>query len=234
MNKPIRSLLSLVATLAAGLSLQAQPAVKLLVVDMNKVLENYYKSEDMSAKLNADAQKVQEQFNDYKKQIDAIGEEAKGLIEQSRNTILTPENRTKAEQDAQKKLQEYQQRQGEAQNYAATNQRNLQQRVKNFRDIVFEEITKVVKDIAKARGATLVLDKAGITASGIAGVVYADGAYDITDDVLKEVNKDRPAPAPAAAAPAATAPATATTPATKAPVQFNVPSVTKPADAKKP
>ncbi|MFI5335458.1 MAG: OmpH family outer membrane protein [Opitutales bacterium] len=226
MNKLIRSILTLAATLAAGLGLHAQPAMKLLVVDMAKILDNHYKTEEAQAKFNETAQKVQEQLNEYKKQIEGIGEQAKDLDEQSRNTVLTPENRAKAEQDKQKKIQEYQQRSAEAQNYAANNQRSLQQRMKNYRDLIFEEITKVVKDMAKARGATLVLDKSGLTLSGIPAVVYSDNAYDITDEVLKEVNKDRPAPAPAATTPPAATPA-ATTPAPAAPAQFTVPNVTK-------
>ena len=47
-------------------------------------------------------------------------------------------------------------------------------------------------------------------AGRIPAVIYADPAYDITEQVIAEVNKDRPpAPAPAAT-PAATTPAPAT------------------------
>ena len=40
---------------------------------------------------------------------------------------------------------------------------------------------------------------------GISNVVYVDAGFDITDEVMKEINKDRPAPTAAvpAAAPAA-------------------------------
>jgi outer membrane protein len=225
MNKLIRPFLAAVA-LAAGVALQAETAVKLLVVDMAKVLDNHYKTEEVTAKLNAEAQKVQEQLNDYKKQIDGLGEEAKALMEQANNSILSPEKQAKAKEDAQKKIQEYQQRNAEAQNFSVNNQRQLQLRMKNYRDLIFEEITKSVKDIAKTRGATLVLDKSGLTLSGIPAVVYNDAVFDITDDVLKEVNKDRPAPAAPAtpSAPAASAPAPANNPA---PAQFTVPNVTK-------
>ena len=50
-----------------------------------------------------------------------------------------------------------------------------------------------------------VVGPTGPTGIGISGLVYADPGYDITDDVMKEINKDRPASAPAApaAAPAA-------------------------------
>jgi len=66
-----------------------------------------------------------------------------------------------------------------------------------------------VKNVARAKGATIVLDKSISPLTGVASIIYNDDSYDITDEVLKEVNKDRPpappipAPAPAAAAPAA-------------------------------
>ena len=65
---------------------------------------------------------------------------------------------------------------------------------------------------AKRKGATLVIDKSGPTVLGIPAVIYADSAYDITDEAMAEINKDRPA-APAAATgtgPAATPPAAST------------------------
>jgi outer membrane protein len=65
---------------------------------------------------------------------------------------------------------------------------------------MLEEISKVAAEVAKRKGATLLFDKAGPTAIGISNVIFADPGFDITDDVMKEVNKDRPAGAPAASA----------------------------------
>jgi len=73
-----------------------------------------------------------------------------------------------------------------------------------------EEISKVAVDIAKKKGATFLIDKSGPTLIGVSNVLYSDPAYDITDEVAKEVNKDRPTTPPAttpAAAPKADAPA---------------------------
>jgi outer membrane protein len=70
---------------------------------------------------------------------------------------------------------------------------------------MLEEISKVATEVAKRKGVTVLLDRAGPTAIGISSLIYADASYDITEDVLKEVNKDRPAGAATApAAPAAT------------------------------
>ena len=100
--------------------------------------------------------------------------------------------------------------QADAQNFRVNTQRSLQQRAKIHRDSIMEEIMKVVNDIARQRGATLVLDKSGPSVFGVPVVLHSDPAYDITDQVMAEVNKDRPAGSAAApsAAPAASSPAT--------------------------
>ncbi len=237
MNKMIRTLITLAAFGAGSTALLAQPAVKLVVVDMAKVYDSHYKTEEANAKFRDAEQKAQEQVEELNKQGQSLVDEYKELMEQSKNTVLTPEARSKAENDAQKKLEDIQRKQGEVQNFRTNTQRSLQQRIKTHRDLLLEEITKVVNELAKRQGATLVIDKSGPTLFGIPSVLYSDAAYDITDAVVKEVNKDRPAAAPAAVtpAPAATKPAAASTP--PAPTSFSVPNVSAPAKtdpAKKP
>jgi outer membrane protein len=233
MNKMIRTLITLAAFGAGSTALLAQPAVKLAVVDMAKVYDNHYKTEEANAKFRDAEQKAQEQVEELNKQGQTLVDEYKELMEQSKNTVLTTEARSKAEADGQKKLEDIQRKQNEVQNFRTNTQRSLQQRIKTHRDLLLEEISKVVNDIAKQKGATLVIDKSGPTLFGIPSVIYADAAYDLTDEILKEVNKDRPPAAPAAAPGAKTPAPAAATPA----APFTVPNVgTPPAktDPKKP
>lgn len=230
MHKTIRTLITLAALAAGSTTMLAQPAIKLVVVDMAKVYDGYYKSEDGNAKLRDAEQKAQEQVEELNKQGQALVDEYKELDEQSKNTVLTADARSKAQTEAQKKLEEIQHKQSDVQNFSVKTRNSLQQRMKIQRDLLLEEITKVVNDIAKRKGATLALDKSGPTLFGISGVLYADASYDVTEEVLKEVNKDRPAGTPAAAAPAAAAPA----PGSSAPAPaFSVPNVGPKPEAKK-
>jgi outer membrane protein len=222
MNKLVRTLLLLAACSLGTAFAQTPPAFKLLVVDMAKVLNGYYKTEDNNTKFNEAAQKAQEQLDEMNKQMQANADQYKEFVEKSRNSVLTQEVRTQAEQDAQKKMEELQRMQAEAQDFRAKTQRSLQQRMNTARELLFEEIGNVVKEVARARGATLVLDKSGPSLIGIPAIVYSDPAYDITDDVIKEVNKNRPPPAPSTPAPGA-APADKSSPA-----PFSVPNVTPP------
>lgn len=206
MKNLIRTLLALAALSAGSAALRAQPAVKLVVVDMAKVFDSHYKSEEANVKFRDAEQKAQEQAEELRKQGQILVDEYKELVEQAKSTLLTAEARTKAEADAQKKLEEIQRKQNDVQSFVQNTQRSLQQRIGTHRDLLLEEISKLVVEISKKHGATLVLDKSGPSAFRIPVVLYVDAAYDITDEVIREENKDRPL-VPAAAAPATPAPA---------------------------
>jgi outer membrane protein len=231
MNKIIRTLITLAVFGTGSTALLAQPAVKLVIVDIAKVYDTYYKTEEGNAKLRDAEQKAQEQVEELNKQGQALVDAYKELVEQSKNTVLTPEARSKAEAESQTKLEEIKRKQADVQNFHNNTQRSLQQRGKIQRDLLLEEISKVVSDLAKQKGATLVLDKSGPTLFGIPGVIYADASYEITEEVVKEVNKDRPAAtAPATPASGAKPP----TPAAASPAPFTVPNVGAKPEPKKP
>jgi outer membrane protein len=82
---------------------------------------------------------------------------------------------------------------------------------------MIEEISKVAVDIAKKKGATFLLDKSGPTLVGVSNVLYYEPDLDITDEVMTEINKDRPAVTPT--------PVTTTAPDTDAP-KIEVPGIT--------
>jgi outer membrane protein len=228
MHKALRSLATLAALFVGAALSHAQPALKVVVVDMAKVYDTHYKTEEANAKFNDAAQRAQEQLDQLNKQIQTAADEFKALVEESRSTVLSEQARTQATANAQKKREDIERMNAEAQNFRANTQRSLQQRAKNHRDLIMDEIMKVVNDIARARGATLVLDKSGPSVFGVPVVLYSDASYDITEDVVKEVNKDRP-PAPPAPATSGGAAAPGSAPATNPPAAspggFTVPNV---------
>jgi outer membrane protein len=215
MKYSIKSFLA-VATLAAfAVGASAQPAVKILVVDMAKLYDTHYKTIEQNAKIQADDQKAQEEVEKMNKEGNALVEEYKGLNDQSNNPALSTEAKAKAQETAQKKLEAIQGKQREVQTFIQNTRNSLSQRLNNFRSIMLEDISKSATEIAKRKGATLLMDKAGPTGIGISNLIFADPAYDITDEVMKEINKDRPAGAPTA--PAAAPAASGATPAVTVP-----------------
>jgi outer membrane protein len=208
MKNPIRTLSALLALGAASIAAQAQPAIKILVVDMAKLYDTHYKTIEQTAKLQADDQKASEEVTRMNTEGNALVEEYKALNDQATNNpALTPEAKAKAAAEAQKKYEAIQQKKNEVGTFVQNTQRSLQQRLQTFRSLMLEEISKTAADVAKRKGATLLIDKAGPTIIGISSIIYSDPSYDITDEVQKELNKDRPANAPTTAAPMSASPA---------------------------
>jgi outer membrane protein len=185
---------------ATALTAVAQPAPKIFVVDMAKLLDSHHKTEEQNAKLKGDEQKAREQIEQLNSEGNALVEEYKATVEKAKNPALSNDAKTKAEAEAQGKLEEIQKKQNQVQSFQQQTQRAFQQRIKSFRDLMLEEIGKIATDIAKKKGATILLDKSGPSLIGISNLIYFDPSYDITEEVLKEINKGRPAGSTAAAA----------------------------------
>lgn len=229
MKNPIPSLVALAVFGAFTLTAHAQPAVKILVVDMAKIYDTHYKTIEQNAKIQSDDQKAQEEVDKMNKEGNALVEEYKALNDQSTNPALSADAKSKAQNDAQKKLESIQQKKNEIGTFIQNTRNSLQQRLQTFRSLMLEEIGKIAAEVAKRKGATILLDKAGPSLIGISNLVYSDPGFEITEDVVKEINKDRPAgttSAPAAtSATGAGAPAPAATPASAVSPKITVPNV---------
>jgi outer membrane protein len=207
MKKSIQTLVAVAAIALTTLTTHAQTAPKILVVDLAKLFDNHWKTQEQQAKLKADGAKAQDQIAALQKDGNALVDQFKELDEQSKNPTATAEAKAKAQTDAQKLYDQIQQKRSELNSFAQNTQSTLRQRFETFKTLMIEEITKTAVDIAKKKGATFLLDKSGPTLVGVSNILYFDPSLDITDEVMAELNKDRPAvtPAPASttAAPAA-------------------------------
>lgn len=220
MKNSIKSIVTLAAAAALTLGASAQPAPKVLVVDVAKLYQGHWKTADMQAKLQSDEQKAQEEIERMNKEGNAIVEEFKSLSEAVNNPTLSADGKAKAQAEAQKKYEAIQAKQRDVQTFVQNTRNTLGQREGNFRGMLLEDISKVAGEIAKKKGANILLDKSGPSGHGISNLLYLDPAFEITDEVAKELAKDKPAgSATPAATPAAMAPATAapSTPAVTVP-----------------
>jgi outer membrane protein len=214
MKKSIQSLLVVAALTCLSMTAHAQTGPKILVVDLAKLFDNHYKTQEQQAKLQADEAKAQDQLAVITKEGNALVEQFKELDEQSKNPTATAEAKAKAQGEAQKKYEEIQQKRGEQNSFIQSTRNTLQQRFQTFKQLMVEEITKIAVEIAKKHGATFLLDKSGPTLVGVSNVLYYDPSLEITDEVMAEINKDRPAitPTPTSATPTSTAPTSSDTP----------------------
>ena len=88
MKKTITSL-SLFAAIALSAVVAQAAAPTILVVDMAKLYDSHYKTDEQNAKLRADEQKAQEEIEKMNKDGNVLVDEYKGLSEQANNPSLT-------------------------------------------------------------------------------------------------------------------------------------------------
>lgn len=216
MKKLFSALLAAVALAGFAASpAVAQPELKVVVVDMAKLLDGHPKTEEQNAKLKGDESRANDELEKINKEGQALVEELKKMEEDTKNPALATEAKEKLQADMRAKIEEIQKKQNEVQSFRGNTQRSLQQRIQNFRKLMFEEISVTVTEVAKKKGATLVLDKSGPSLIGINPVVYADASFDITSEVQTEISKGRPAGASTSAAPAASSEVRVNLPAAK-------------------
>ncbi len=194
MNKLFTTLLAITAFAGVTASPSiAQPAPKIVIVDMAKLLDGHPETEEQNAKLKGDEGKANEELEKLNKEGQDLVAVLKDLEEKGKNPALATEAKEKLQTEMRAKIEEIQRKQNEVQSFRGNTQRSLQQRIQNFRKVMFEKISVVVTEVAKKKNANLVIDKSGFTHIGVSPIIYSDDAYDITEEVLKELTKGRPA-----------------------------------------
>lgn len=198
MKHAFRTLTAAAALFGAAVALQAETALKIVTIDMERLFEQYYQTEAEKAKMAESEKKAKEQLEAFGKDREALVAQAKDLQEQTKSPVLTDEARKKAQAELEAKVAELRGKDAEAQDFLQKTQQLFQQRWAKFQQATIETISKKATEIAKDKGATMVLNQG---ASAV--VVYADSGFSITEDVLTAINKDRPAPAINVTVPAA-------------------------------
>jgi outer membrane protein len=149
----------------------AQTAQKIGYIDLQKAL-------NLSAAGKAAKEKIKEKVQGYDAEVKSRQEELKKLKEEleKQAMLLSEEARNAKERDYQQKVKDYQR-------FAKDIQETLQQTDADYTRKIVESILKVVQDVGKRDGYTLILEK---TESSL---VYADDSIDMTDEIIKTFDK---------------------------------------------
>jgi outer membrane protein len=192
MNKLIKTLSAIGAFCAVALFAHAQAGPKIAIVDIARIYDNHYETVAQNAKLKMDAQKVQEQIDQMNKEGESLVEQYKELQERAKDPTATNDAKGKIVAQANDIGRQIQQKQKDITDLSTQARDKFRQRMETFRNTMLQQITRVATEIAKQNGATLLIDKSGPTLIGIPPVIYADASYEITDQVMAEINRQRP------------------------------------------
>lgn len=144
---------------------------KIGYVDLQKAL-------NLSAAGKEAKEKIKVKVQGYDAEVQQRQAELKKLKEdlEKQAMLLSEEARSTKERDYQQKVKDYQR-------FTKDIQETLQQTDADLTRKILEQLLKVVQDVGKKEGYTLILEK---TESSL---VYADDSIDMTDSVIKAFDK---------------------------------------------
>lgn len=188
----------LIAILAFGFvaAVGSAQTIKVGIVDMARLFDAHYKTAEKNLVFQDEQERVKAEIQRLNDEGLALQEEAQGMAEQLNNPVLSDDAKAEIQGQARAKVEEMQRKQQEMNTLVNNSSESLKQRIMNFRTLLMDEISKVATDVAKRQGITLLLDKSGPSLLGMPAVLYADDGLEITDEVLAEINKNKPADAP--------------------------------------
>ena len=169
-----RLIVPLACVLVAGAAASAQQLITLGYVDMDKAFKNYFETEKASASLAGEYDLKQAEINVQKEEIKLLQDEL-----DTKTAILSIERKAELKDEINTKLMQLRATASEA-DTELRKLTNAQTRT------IVDEIRKTVQKIGTEQGYTVIFDKAA--------VLYASPAFDLTEKVLDELNKNRPAP----------------------------------------
>lgn len=184
-----------IATVTLGVALTASaqvPTGRIVTVDLNKVFNEYYKTPIASAKLKETAdsfnKELDETLANYKKGIDELNK----LRDEQDKPEYTPEVREQKRKAVADKLSDTQKLQRDIDEYRTGHRKILDEQVQRMRTTILKEISDIITKEARDSGYQLVLDKSGNTLNGVPGVVFSQDSLEITEDIIKILNKNQP------------------------------------------
>jgi len=186
-------LLALLTLLACAVPSHAQ--TKIGMVDMNKIFSSYSKTKDAEARINEARARAKRDLDDrmdaYKKTVDDINQ-LNAEIDRPELSKQLKDEKTKSRED---KIAETKNLEREITEFRQQREKELQDQAVRMRNNIVDEITKLVQDKVKTDGYDLVLDKSGQSLNGVPIVLFSKDSMDFSDDIITELNKNKPAPA---------------------------------------
>ena len=167
--------------------------LKIAIVDMKRAFGEYTKGKDAAAKVKANADKFMEERKERYDSYKVMTTDAGKLQKKSQDPILSQAERAKAGGQFDAKLKELRALEGEIKEFEQRRTGQLREEETQVRTKILEEMTAVVEKLGKAGTYNLVIDKSGASMGGIPMALYVDGLTDVTDELIKELNKDAPA-----------------------------------------
>ena len=181
--------ITLIAMIALLPVMMSAEDIKFGVVDMEQLFKDYYKTKIANGKLKKQAETYKEYSDKLAKSQLQLTEEFKSLRDSSQNIAFSASQRESKRLAAQDKYRQLKAKEVELEQYGREKRIQLRDQEAKMRQDILIEIRKTIAKYAKQNKFTIVLDSSGKTLNDISAVIYYQTKINITDNILKIINK---------------------------------------------
>lgn len=207
----MKTIVKIIAVLAFTAGMAQAQALKVGIVNMQEVLQGYYKSKQAQVELSQRRDDIKKDLDVRRAKLRDLTREAEDLQKLIRDESTTAEFRRLKMQEFENKGREANALARDLDQVAKQKERQLMLELERTFRGIRDEVKVVVDEIAKKDGYDLVFDKSAIGMGGTPFLLFSKDAVDFTPAILTKLNAD--APAEFKNAPAAEPPATPAAPA---------------------
>jgi outer membrane protein len=179
-------------------------------VNLDRCFNEYYKTRVADAQLKAQAREYDEELKNMLAEGERLQKEFNALREESLNTALSEEVRAAKRNAAEEKVMAIREHESRVQTYRERRTKQLEEQSRRMRKGLVAEIKELIQKYARDRGIAAVLDSSGATLNGVEAVLYVDPRFDITEEIIRELNKSAPPDLPPLPKPSGATPADGT------------------------
>jgi outer membrane protein len=200
-HKPkMKKLILILALIIAAPLASIQAQSNIVIINLQKVFNEYHKTQETQGLLNERLNQFQKEMQEMQTDFQKLVDETQKLRDQVMDQALSPAAKAERQKAFEAKIKQVQDMERKVQEFRSSRARQFEEQSARMRQGIIEEITKVVEKFGKDNKFNLILDVSGKSMAATSVVLYADGYRDITEDILKILNSNRPASPPKPAA----------------------------------
>jgi len=165
---------------------------RVATIDMRKVFDNYYRTKQARASIDDHKAEMEKEHGTMLGEWKKLKEEYETARVGASDQVVSAEEREKRQKQAEEKLKKVKDAEEGLVSFEKTARSTYEEQIRRMHDNILEEIRNVLSARAKAANYALVLDTAGDSVNGIPVVLFSNGDYDITKEVLEQLNAAAP------------------------------------------
>ncbi len=161
---------------SSGLALAAQDRGKIATISIQKILGSSRAAQEAQKVLQAEVDKFRSKFKADEDALTVMKNEI-----EKKGSAWSEEVRAEKEREYQKKLRDYGLKTEDA-------KLEMQQLEKRYMEPILKQLHEIIAEIGKKNGYSLILENTMKGLRNRTGLLYADDALDISDQVQKELD----------------------------------------------